>query len=129
MTSSEIFPALVHLPFITQWFRNPVDHVVALKTITAELPSEGKVASSACSKLSPRLLSQIQKVRCFLPATYLLISPFCSMVHTQPATPPETLIEALSILSILISRFPAHVDSATATHPPLKVLAPLLSHQ
>jgi cullin-associated NEDD8-dissociated protein 1 len=38
------------------------------------------------------------------------------------------LIEVLSILSILISRFPANLASATLDRPPLQVLAPLLSH-
>jgi cullin-associated NEDD8-dissociated protein 1 len=46
----------------------------------------------------------------------------------KPATAPETLIEALSILSILISRFPAHLASSCASQPPLKILAPLLAH-
>jgi cullin-associated NEDD8-dissociated protein 1 len=43
-------------------------------------------------------------------------------------TPPETLIETLSILSILISRFPAHMSSPPLETPPLMVLTPLLSH-
>ena len=47
----------------------------------------------------------------------------------KPNTPPETLIETLSILSILISRFPSNLSSATFSPPPLTVLAPLLAHQ
>ena len=35
----------------------------ALKTITAELPPDGKVAATACAKLTPKLLAQIQNVR------------------------------------------------------------------
>lgn len=46
---------------------------------------------------------------------------------SQPDTPPEALLETLSILSILISRFPVHLSSATLPQP-LAVLAPLLSH-
>lgn len=46
----------------------------------------------------------------------------------QSSTPPETLIETLSILSILISRFPSHVTSPPLADHPLAVLAPLLSH-
>lgn len=34
----------------------------ALKTITAELPPDGKVAATACAKLTPKLLAQIQNV-------------------------------------------------------------------
>ncbi|KAF8060828.1 armadillo-type protein [Lyophyllum atratum] len=79
---------------------------LALKTITAELPPDGKVAATACAKLTPKLLGQIQ----------------------NPKTPPEALVETLSILSILISRFPALLASATFSPEPLTVLAPLLSH-
>jgi cullin-associated NEDD8-dissociated protein 1 len=46
----------------------------------------------------------------------------------QADTPPETLIETLSILSILISRFPTHVSSPPLTVEPLPLLTPLLSH-
>ena len=35
---------------------------LALKTITAELPPDGKIAASACAKLTPKLLGQIQSV-------------------------------------------------------------------
>ena len=35
----------------------------ALKTITAELPPDGKIAATACAKLTPKLLGQIQSVR------------------------------------------------------------------
>ncbi|PPQ98061.1 hypothetical protein CVT26_003287 [Gymnopilus dilepis] len=79
---------------------------LALKTITAELPPDGKIASTACAKLTPKLLGQIQ----------------------NPSTPPEALVETLSILSILISRFPNHIASVNYAQPPLRVLAPLLSH-
>ncbi|RDB24577.1 Cullin-associated NEDD8-dissociated protein 1 [Hypsizygus marmoreus] len=79
---------------------------LALKTITAELPPDGKVAATACAKLTPKLLGQIQ----------------------NPNTPPEALVETLSILSILISRFPLLLASSTFTPEPLTVLAPLLSH-
>jgi len=43
-------------------------------------------------------------------------------------TPPETLIETLSTLSILITRFPAHVSDPSLTPQPLPATAPLLSH-
>ena len=39
---------------------------VALKTITAELPPDGRIAASACAKLTPKLLGQIENVRPFL---------------------------------------------------------------
>lgn len=35
----------------------------ALKTITSELPPEGKVATKACEKLTPKLLGQLSNVR------------------------------------------------------------------
>ena len=35
---------------------------LALKTITAELPPDGKTAASACAKLTPKLLGQIESV-------------------------------------------------------------------
>ncbi|KAG6819791.1 hypothetical protein H0H93_008643 [Arthromyces matolae] len=79
---------------------------LALKTITAELPPDGKVAVTACAKLTPKLLGQVQ----------------------NPQTPPEALVETLSILSILISRFPALLAGSSFDPPPLTALAPLLSH-
>ncbi|KAG7450909.1 ARM repeat-containing protein [Guyanagaster necrorhizus] len=79
---------------------------LALKTITAELPSDGKVAVTACAKLTPKLLGQLQ----------------------NKSTPSEALVETLSILSILIVRFPSHLTSATADTQPLRVIAPLLVH-
>jgi len=36
--------------------------LLALKTITAELPPDGRIAASACAKLTPKLLGQIQNV-------------------------------------------------------------------
>lgn len=36
---------------------------LALKTITAELPPDGKIAATACAKLTPKLLGQISNVR------------------------------------------------------------------
>ena len=47
---------------------------------------------------------------------------------SQPDTPPEALVETLSILSILISRFPSNLSNASLNPPPLTVLAPLLQH-
>ncbi|KAI9065798.1 ARM repeat-containing protein [Trametes sanguinea] len=77
---------------------------LALKTITSELPPEGKIAQKACEKLTPKLLAQLQ----------------------NPNTPPETLIETLSILSILISRFPGYLSNLEIK--PILVLTPMLSH-
>lgn len=37
--------------------------LTALKTITSELPPEGRIASKACEKLAPKLLAQLSKVR------------------------------------------------------------------
>lgn len=46
----------------------------------------------------------------------------------QPGIPPETLIETLSILSILITRFPGYLADPNLQPQPLTVLTPLLSH-
>ena len=35
---------------------------IALKTITSELPPEGKIATKACEKLTPKLLGQVANV-------------------------------------------------------------------
>ena len=45
---------------------------VALKTITSELPPEGKIATKACEKLTPKLLGQISNVRFSLKLALLL---------------------------------------------------------
>ncbi|TFK71706.1 TIP120-domain-containing protein [Pluteus cervinus] len=79
---------------------------LALKTITAELPPDGKIAATACAKLTPKLLGQI----------------------SNPNTPSEALVETLAILSILISRFPNHLSSTALDPQPLAVLPPLLTH-
>ena len=46
----------------------------------------------------------------------------------QSDTPPEALIETLSVLSILITRFAAFLSDAGLKPPPLETLSPLLSH-
>ncbi|KZT08972.1 TIP120-domain-containing protein [Laetiporus sulphureus 93-53] len=79
---------------------------LALKTITSELPPEGKIAAKACEKLAPKLLTQL----------------------ASSDTPPDTLLETLSILSILITRFPAYLASPDLKPQPLSVLTPMLSH-
>ncbi|KAF8139703.1 armadillo-type protein [Boletus edulis] len=79
---------------------------LALKTITSELPPDGKIAGKACAKLTPKLLGQVSN-------------------HN---TPPETLLETLSTLSILITRFPAHFVDPSLSPQPLAAIAPLLTH-
>lgn len=79
---------------------------LALKTITAEIPADGKIAAKACEKLTPKLLTQL----------------------SNSSVPPETLIETLSILSILITRFPVFLADPNLQPAPLSVLTPLLSH-
>lgn len=51
----------------------------ALKTITAELPPDGKIAATACAKLTPKLLGQIQNVNSS--ATYIFLSILTKMLH------------------------------------------------
>ncbi|KAE9395686.1 hypothetical protein BT96DRAFT_997489 [Gymnopus androsaceus JB14] len=70
--------------------------VFALKTITVEHPSD-RVAASACAKLMLALLGQVKSMD----------------------TPPEACVETLAILSILITRFPAHLSAKVLTPPRL----------
>ncbi|KAI0271714.1 TIP120-domain-containing protein [Gloeopeniophorella convolvens] len=79
---------------------------LALKTITAELPTEGTIAPKACAKLTPKLLAQL----------------------ATPGIPPDTLIETLSILSILVTHFPTYVSSLTLSPSPIQTITPLLTH-
>jgi cullin-associated NEDD8-dissociated protein 1 len=72
--------------------------------VTAELPQEGKLPEKACAKLAPKLLAQVEKL----------------------TTPPETVIEMLSILSILVSRFPVYLADVYPS--PIVTLTPLLTH-
>jgi hypothetical protein len=46
-------------------------NLTALKTITAELPTEGTIAVKACAKLTPKLLAQLATVR----TSFLISNP------------------------------------------------------
>lgn len=96
---------------------------IALKTITAELPQGSKLAPNACANLTPKLLQQLGNVR-----TIAYSQTTTRLLDSKPSTPPETLIETLSILSILISRFPQYVASPELSPQPVPVLIPLLKH-
>ena len=54
----------------------------ALKTITAELPVEGKIAAKACEKLTPKLLTQLSNVR----SLNIIVSIFERTLHTVQYT-------------------------------------------
>jgi cullin-associated NEDD8-dissociated protein 1 len=55
----------------------------ALKTITAELPPDGRIAQSACSKLTPKLLGQLANVRATLfHSIYLHLHRYISAIDT-----------------------------------------------
>ena len=58
----------------------------------------------------------------------LIITIIINQYGTQTSTPPETLIETLSILSILISRFPTILSSPKLSPQPIPSLIPLLGH-
>lgn len=75
-----------------------------MKTVTAELPSGGRLAERACKTLAPKLLSAVQVT----------------------STPPETTLEMLSILSILLSRFPIYLADVDPS--PVTTVTPLLTH-
>ncbi|EIN13285.1 ARM repeat-containing protein [Punctularia strigosozonata HHB-11173 SS5] len=79
---------------------------LALKTITSELPADKSITSKACYKLAPKLVSQLSNTK----------------------ASPEALIETLSILSILTSRFPTQLATANLNPAPLSAISPLLSH-
>lgn len=49
-------------------------------------------------------------------------------VCMQPGIPPDTLIETLSILSILVTHFPTYVSSLSLAPPPIQTITPLLTH-
>ena len=92
------------------------------------MPADGKISQSACAKLTPKLLGQAENVReGFLFLFFKDTEDLCRPCN-QSSTPPEALVETLSILSILISRFPQQLSSENLSSPPLVVLAPLLSH-
>ncbi|PFH48269.1 hypothetical protein AMATHDRAFT_65821 [Amanita thiersii Skay4041] len=79
---------------------------LALKNIASELPIDTKVSSVACARLTPKLLGQLENLD----------------------AAPETIVEILAVLSILINRFPEYLSSEDIKPPPIAVLAPLLSH-
>lgn len=68
------------------------------------MPYDGKLAQQACATLAPKLLAQLQK----------------------PNTPPETVIETLSILTILVGRFPSYLADIQPS--PVITFIPLLTH-
>jgi cullin-associated NEDD8-dissociated protein 1 len=47
----------------------------ALKTVTAELPHDSKLAPKTCSKLTPKLLVQLQEARVFSCVTLHRLTP------------------------------------------------------
>jgi cullin-associated NEDD8-dissociated protein 1 len=99
--------------------------LTALKTITAELPTEGTIAVKACAKLTPKLLTQLATVR----TSFLFpIRESYSVFFVQPGIPADTLIETLSILSILVTHFPTYVSSLSLSPPPIQTITPLLTH-
>lgn len=75
---------------------------LALKTVMTNIPDG--VVGKACTKVGPRLLKQLQ----------------------NPSTPPEAILEGLSILAILNTRAP---DEITRLDPqPVAVFTQLLKH-
>lgn len=50
------------------------------------------------------------------------------LIFLQASTPPETLLETLSILSILVTRFPLQVSALSLHPPPVQIMVPLLGH-
>ena len=79
--------------------------------MVTELPGEGKITSKACAKLTPKLLDQLQNVCSYFCCSFVIYSLFFHQTR-QPSTPPETVIDTLSILSILASRFLMNLQHA-----------------
>lgn len=96
---------------------------IALKTITSELPQDGNLGAKACAKLVPKLLYQLQTVR-----EDLAYFPHSLRYDIKPSTPPETLLETLSTISILNTRFSIHLSTLGFQVHPVKVMTPLLEH-
>ncbi len=98
----------------------------ALKTITSELPSDGKIALKACEKLTPKLLGQLQNVCIILYSMYsrLLVNLTASPAeHTarNPHRNPVDLVYLDQSLPRILDRpgGPAHTSTNTyALAPP-----------
>ncbi|KAG8804388.1 hypothetical protein FRC16_008910 [Serendipita sp. 398] len=75
---------------------------LALKTVVTNIPEN--IVGRACSKVGPRLLRQLQ----------------------TPSTPPEAILEGLTILNILNTRVPDEV--AKLEPKPITVFTQLLKH-
>lgn len=74
MKSYVIFRVLVRESRVAIFRAKMID--IALKTITAELPPDGKIATTACGKLAPKLLGQVQSVR--------LMTCYATLLNGQP---------------------------------------------
>jgi cullin-associated NEDD8-dissociated protein 1 len=96
--------------------------IVALKTITAELPQDSRVAQKTCKTLTPKLLNQLRVVCAFL------WYPSALTTHLQASIPAPSMIDILSILSTLVTRFPTYMSDPSVMPQPLAVLIPLLDH-
>jgi cullin-associated NEDD8-dissociated protein 1 len=66
-------------------------YCLALKTITSELPPDGKIAEKACAKLAPKLLAQISNVGCHCYCQPLVIHyvDFSLILHLRPSSRPS----------------------------------------
>ncbi|KAG9023812.1 hypothetical protein FRB95_012465 [Tulasnella sp. JGI-2019a] len=77
---------------------------LAFKTVVSELPADGKLATAVSQKMVPKLLAQLQ----------------------NSSTPPDSIMETLSTLSVLVTRFPQ--QAASAAGDPIRIILPLTSH-
>jgi cullin-associated NEDD8-dissociated protein 1 len=72
--------------------------------------------------------SQVVGTACDRKLVIWFLSRESDSVCMQPGIPPDTLIETLSILSILVTHFPAYVSSLSLAPPPIQTITPLLTH-
>jgi hypothetical protein len=79
------------------------------------------LVAKACAKVGPRLLKQLHTVRFILP-----VSPHSPNMSSQSSTPPEAILEGLTILSTLNARVPDEV--AKLEPQPVVVFTQLLKH-
>ena len=77
-----------------------------------------------------KALSQVVGSACDCTRVLLVFNPIRESdgVCMQPGIPPDTLLETLSILSILVTHFPTYISSLSLSPPPIQTITPLLTH-
>ncbi|GAA96313.1 uncharacterized protein L969DRAFT_76369 [Mixia osmundae IAM 14324] len=99
---------------------------LGLRTVIRELPSTGKLASSACHKLIPKLCAQLSSG---LPPAPTNGKPATASSSSGATQAQDTLLGCTELLSEILISFEAIVRATPALQTQiLQVLAPLLDH-